>query len=66
MDAPVGAGYSYSTTQSGYVLDDYKHVAQLYEFLQKVGQYFETNNAVYCILDYILTTIDDALKYQMK
>ncbi|PRQ37046.1 putative peptidase S10, serine carboxypeptidase, alpha/Beta hydrolase [Rosa chinensis] len=35
VDAPVGAGYSYSTTQSGYVMDDYKHVAQLYEFLQK-------------------------------
>lgn len=37
VDAPVGAGYSYSTTQSGYVMDDYKHVAQLYEFLRKVG-----------------------------
>ncbi|KAK9931514.1 hypothetical protein M0R45_018788 [Rubus argutus] len=35
VDTPVGAGYSYSTTQSGYAMDDYKHVAQLYEFLQK-------------------------------
>ena len=36
IDAPVGAGFSYSTTQSGYVMDDYKYVAQSYEFLQKV------------------------------
>ncbi|PRQ37049.1 putative peptidase S10, serine carboxypeptidase, alpha/Beta hydrolase [Rosa chinensis] len=35
LDAPVGAGYSYSETQSGYVMDDYKFVAQIYEFLQK-------------------------------
>lgn len=35
IDAPVGAGFSYSKTQSGYVMDDYKYVAQSYEFLQK-------------------------------
>ncbi|PRQ37045.1 putative peptidase S10, serine carboxypeptidase, alpha/Beta hydrolase [Rosa chinensis] len=35
IDAPVGAGFSYSKTQSGYVMNDYKYVAQSYEFLQK-------------------------------
>ncbi|XP_004299780.1 PREDICTED: serine carboxypeptidase-like 18-like [Fragaria vesca subsp. vesca] len=35
IDAPVGAGFSYSKTQSGYVMDDYKYVAQSYEFLHK-------------------------------
>ncbi|XP_050375360.1 serine carboxypeptidase-like 13 [Argentina anserina] len=35
IDAPVGAGFSYSKTQSGYLVDDYTYVAQGYEFLQK-------------------------------
>lgn len=36
LDAPVGTGFSYSTTQAGYYVDEYKYVAQGYEFLQKV------------------------------
>ncbi|XP_062159357.1 serine carboxypeptidase-like 13 [Alnus glutinosa] len=35
LDAPVGAGFSYSESQEGYEMDDYKYVAQVYEFLQK-------------------------------
>uniref|UniRef100_A0A5B7AEW3 Putative serine carboxypeptidase-like 18 n=2 Tax=Davidia involucrata TaxID=16924 RepID=A0A5B7AEW3_DAVIN len=35
MDAPVGTGFSYSTTTEGYHSDDYKSVADLYEFLGK-------------------------------
>jgi serine carboxypeptidase-like clade 1 len=36
LDAPVGAGFSYSESQEGYEMDDYKFVAQAYEFLIKV------------------------------
>jgi hypothetical protein len=36
LDAPVGAGFSYSETDNGYIMDDYEYVAQVYEFLQKV------------------------------
>ncbi|GMY35145.1 Serine carboxypeptidase-like 18 [Fagus crenata] len=35
MDGPVGTGFSYSETLDGYIMDDYKFVAQAYEFLQK-------------------------------
>ncbi|XP_062159462.1 serine carboxypeptidase-like 13 [Alnus glutinosa] len=35
LDAPVGAGFSYSESQEGYEMDDYKFVAQAYEFLIK-------------------------------
>ncbi|KAE8125970.1 hypothetical protein FH972_020729 [Carpinus fangiana] len=35
LDAPVGAGFSYSETDNGYIMDDYVHMAQVYEFLQK-------------------------------
>ncbi|XP_059453626.1 serine carboxypeptidase-like 18 isoform X2 [Corylus avellana] len=35
LDAPVGTGFSYSESYNGYIMDDYKHVAQVYEFLQK-------------------------------
>jgi carboxypeptidase C (cathepsin A) len=36
LDAPVGAGFSYSETDNGYIMDDYVHAAQVYEFLHKV------------------------------
>ena len=36
LDAPVGAGFSYSETDNGYIMDDYEHEAQVYEFLRKV------------------------------
>ncbi|KAL3745822.1 hypothetical protein ACJRO7_014864 [Eucalyptus globulus] len=35
LDAPVGTGFSYSTTTDGYNVDDYSFVAHSYEFLQK-------------------------------
>ncbi|KAB1212105.1 Serine carboxypeptidase-like 18 [Morella rubra] len=35
LDAPVGAGFSYSKSLDGYYMDDYKYVAQIYEFIQK-------------------------------
>ncbi|XP_040996609.1 serine carboxypeptidase-like 10 isoform X1 [Juglans microcarpa x Juglans regia] len=35
LDAPVGAGFSFSETSDGYAMDDYKYVAQAYEFIQK-------------------------------
>ncbi|KAL6191825.1 hypothetical protein ACLB2K_038214 [Fragaria x ananassa] len=35
LDAPAGAGFSYSTTQEGYYVDEYKYAEQGYEFLQK-------------------------------
>lgn len=38
LDAPVGAGFSYSKSYDGYIMDDYKFVAQAYEFLQKVWE----------------------------
>jgi hypothetical protein len=41
LDAPVGAGFSYSESQEGYEMDDYKYVAQVYEFLQKVRDKME-------------------------
>lgn len=36
VDAPVGTGFSYSTTQEGYYVDDFESVAQTTEFLRKV------------------------------
>lgn len=41
LDAPVGAGFSYSETSDGYAMDDYKYVAQAYEFIQKVCVLFQ-------------------------
>jgi serine carboxypeptidase-like clade 1 len=36
VDAPVGTGFSYSTTQEGYHIDDLESASQIYEFLKKV------------------------------
>ncbi|KAK6945650.1 Peptidase S10, serine carboxypeptidase [Dillenia turbinata] len=35
LDSPVGAGFSYSKTQRGYIMDDYKAAAEVYTFIRK-------------------------------
>ncbi|KAI4305898.1 hypothetical protein L6164_029229 [Bauhinia variegata] len=35
VDAPVGTGFSYSTTQQGYHTNDQKSIENLYEFIRK-------------------------------
>ncbi|GMY35362.1 serine carboxypeptidase-like 17 [Fagus crenata] len=35
VDAPVGTGFSYSTTQEGYYIDDYESASQIYQFLKE-------------------------------
>lgn len=36
LDAPVGTGFSYSTTQQGWSLNDYESADYIYKFLRKV------------------------------
>ena len=38
VDAPVGTGFSYSTTLEGYDVSDTLSAAQTYEFLRKVRE----------------------------
>ena len=38
VDAPVGTGFSYSTTMEGYDVSDTLSAAQTYEFLRKVRE----------------------------
>lgn len=38
VDAPVGTGFSYSTTEENYYVDDYKSANETYQFLRKVKQ----------------------------
>ncbi|KAK9941846.1 hypothetical protein M0R45_007539 [Rubus argutus] len=35
VDAPVGTGFTYSTTQEGFYTDDYKYAEAAYQFLRK-------------------------------
>lgn len=44
VDAPVGTGFSYSTTQSGYYSSDTQSAKDIYKFLRKVSA------ANYCVL----------------
>jgi serine carboxypeptidase-like clade 1 len=38
VDAPVGTGFSYSTTWEGYQVSDTLSAAESYEFLRKVRE----------------------------
>jgi serine carboxypeptidase-like clade 1 len=38
VDAPVGTGFSYSTTWEGYQVSDTLSAAETYEFLRKVRE----------------------------
>ena len=45
VDAPVGTGFSYSTTQEGYYIDDYESASQIYQFLKEVRK---TEKSFWC------------------
>lgn len=40
VDAPIGAGFSYSETQEGYYTNDTQTTEHLYDFLQKVHIFY--------------------------
>ena len=66
MDGPVGTGFSYSETLDGYIMDDYKFVAQAYEFLQKVCEKVDSNSIIFlvknCICFFKLYPLVEAFK----
>ena len=47
VDAPVGTGFSYSTTWEGYQVSDTLSAAETYEFLRKVRESVFLNRKIY-------------------
>jgi len=47
VDAPVGTGFSYSTTGEGYHVSDTISAAETYEFLRKVRESVFLNRKIY-------------------